>query len=307
MQKLTSNRIAMLLLLVFVSAAFAWCSFGIGPLMDVFRPNDAGAVCVYFCFGMIGAAAATIAVIGVLTSWPFWFRMPLSFSLGTLLFGLWTIGFSMSMTIRGEGEFSSVGRDWTVAAFCFPLILLAIQTPLWFTRTLANWTISRKEESPDRQPLTIRDMLAGTVLIAVVLAGAQFARQLYTPIVVSEAEFWIMVGGAAAACFGMSLLSIPPVVLATLRPAKASIGMVVLGAYALVALAIAVVIIAVADRMPSVWEVTGLLITVSTFVVAASAPLLIARQLGWRLKWGHPPAEPSRSSTAVTASGPMMS
>jgi hypothetical protein len=270
--------------------------------MDTFGPGDAGAVFVFFCFGSIGAAGSTIAVLGVLPSWPFWFRLQLSFLLGTMLFGMWTIGLAASMADYRHAGSSTIWSGWTVAVFCYPLILLSIQAPLWLMGALGNWTIARQNEEPNRRPLTIRDMLTGMALIGFAMAGAQFARQVNPSVFSSEGEFWISVGGSALGCLVVSLLAVIPVVLATLRCSNPWVGIILLLIYGSAALAILFVTTRIMDgRFPGAREMFAAITVVSSFIVASSAPLLIARRLGCRLKWGRNPPQQALSPAQISA------
>ncbi len=287
MQKLISNQPALLLLFL-IAAGFAISSLFVAPLMDNFGPRDPGSVLVYLCFGAIGAAASTIAIVGVLPAWPFWFRVPLSFGLGTLLFGIWTVGFSTSMVIQGRGDFAEVARQWAVAVCCYPLVFLAVQSPLWLARTVGNWTISDTRESSDRRPLSIRDMLTGIALVGFAMAGAQFGRQIDASAFSSPSDFWIAIGSVALTCMAVSLLTIPPVTVAILRSTNILVGMTSFVVYAFACLTITLVVGSIVEgSIPQGWDLIAAAIVVSSFTAGATTPLLIARQLGYRLQWGR--------------------
>ena len=207
MKNLTLHQTALMPLVVLLIAGFVLCSTAVGPLMNAIGPNEPGAILVFFCFGVIGAAAVTIATIGVLAPWPFWFRMPLSFFLGTMLVGAWTLGYATSSTIFDEQD--SVFQNWSVVVFCYPIVFLAVQTPLWLMRSVGKWTITHSDYRPEQRPLTIRDILAGTAMIGFALAGAQLARQLGSSIFPTEGDFWIAIGGYRVRVHGDESVSNP--------------------------------------------------------------------------------------------------
>jgi hypothetical protein len=250
--------------------------------MDTFLPDQTGAVLVYFCFGAISAAIALLATWGVLWSGPFWIRM-LTNSGVVLLFSLWFLGFSLSL---GRSEWDG----GVVVLLCLPLVLLAIQSPLWLARLVFRWDIVliRPHTDPrNLRPLTILDMLVGTGLIGIALAGARLAK-LTVPGGPSDVEFWIGVCVVVASCIGISLASTLPIVVATLRSRSPVLAMLGIGGYAAFALAVTFVIIGLrAGRTPKLWTMFGISLTAVTFVLCAATPLLVGRCLGLRLRWGR--------------------
>ena len=276
---------------LFVGAVFATCSLVICPLMDAFQPNQTGAILVYSCFGVIGAAAALVAICAVLWPVAFWLRALMSFALGLLLFGFWLIGFAISSAGRGGSHVQDEWRTCTIVLLCLPLAFLAIQSPLWLTRLAFRWDValvSHKIESPAMGPLTIRDMLAAMGLIGIGLAGARFAKPLAEQNgSSSEDEFWIWTAAALACCIGISLASTLPVVVATLRARKPALAMLGISIYAMIILAVTFTVLGIIERRTlRPWHMIGMSTTAATFTGAMAVPLMMVRLRGFRLRWG---------------------
>ena len=159
-----------------VGAVFAACSIGVYPLMHAFSPSETGAIFVYSCFGVIGAAAGLLAICAVLGPGPFWLRMLMSFSVGLLLFCFWVIGFAVSLESSRRSYVDDEWRNYAIVLLCLPLVFLSIQSPLWLVRLLFRWDmalLSPSIDPPNLRPLTIRDMLTAMGLIGLGLAGAR--------------------------------------------------------------------------------------------------------------------------------------
>ncbi len=284
----TSRSFALFGLPPFITLGFALCCFGVCPLMDFFDPRDAGAVFVYFTFGAISAAFALLAIFSVVWSLPLWLRLGLSIAVGFALYFCWLVGFMVASVEHGL-SFDDEGRQAAATLLCLPIIFMAIQSPLWLVRHLCRWQVALQGPPipPPLSPLTIRDILIGTGLIGLALAAAQFARQVADE-PSSHAEFGMVIGIGLACGFGISLASTIPVVIATLRARNPAWGMLAIAHYTAIALAITFVVVGLVEgRVPQFWDVFGWSISIVTFMGAMATPLLLARGLGFRLRWGR--------------------
>ena len=270
---------------------FAVVNVMIGPLMELIGPNDPLAPLVYTCFGALGAQGALHAVWCVLAPVGFVKRLAVGVVTGLVLFGAWAVGLAVS------GQFPTHSRWEFVRAglLCLPLIAIAIQSPLWLARACFGWRLARGED-PIRQSGTgtfgIRDILIATAVLALALSAARLA---VPDEVSSDDEFLLPLAIAALVVAGVSLLTTPPVVVATLRARRTWLALpVALLSEFIMVLGFGLVLRVIGGYLPPRQEYLGVAFTVGGFFACLAGALLVVRRFDYRLFWGRRKPEDGR-------------
>lgn len=267
--------------LIGVTSLMLWADFAVSPLMDAFQQSDFGAVWVYICLGIIPAQVGVLAAAICWGSQRFALRLicywlAMFVSMVALLAGI-AIG-------EGRREFDNLIRFMPLSA---PLLVLAVQTPLWIVRLFFRWRIVRDQgldAAAPEAPLSIRDLMVGTVLVAVSLAAARVAPR-DTP----DAELWIGWAIALASCGGVSLIALLPVSAWLLRQRNIIVGLILTAVYAVLAVVVTWIVIYIIDRnfWRNWWEMVGIAIMIVSFGATLALAALAARAAGLRLEIGQ--------------------
>ena len=203
-----------------------------GPLIDAFHEPPS---LIGFVFGMLLTQIAALSLWTVWSERPVWQRQLCGMLLAEVLLAFFLVG--IGSTAPGpRSNFVEVAR---AMACSLPLILLAVQMPLWALRIYAGWRIVLP--ASDAQPpghLSIRDILQATVVVAVAVSLLRLASD--------DPEFfevaWIAWAVALPCIAAASLLALPEALFIVLRWERPIHGLYAIWAYATVAIFIVLVI-----------------------------------------------------------------
>lgn len=264
---------------------FAVVDFAIGPLMRWISPNDLAAPIVYTCFGVIGAQAGLHAVWCVLAPVGPVMRLATGVGAGLLFLVAWALGFTL-FTFEQPLRYNYRWEFVSVVLLCLPLVVIAIQLPLWAARIWCRWHVVHVTDSSGQstyKAIGIRNMLVATGVLAMALSAAQLAAPDGT---VSGAAMLLplLIGAGAAAA--VSLSTTLPAMAATLhavRPWRAMICVLLLQVLILLGI---LSIVAVFVGLPRRGGV-GVTFMAIGFTACLNGVMLAARGLGYRLLWGR--------------------
>jgi hypothetical protein len=220
-----------------------------------------------------------------------------SFGTGLVLYGIGILGIVVEVLRHNRTLHDD---DWEGFAFVFlllPLVFLAIQSPLWLVRLLFRWDIALIQPPEEMSPVrsvTIRDMLVATGVVAGALASARFAGSLWQSNGSSpDPVFWAVMATLLAYFGGISLVSSPPIVFATLRARRPGFATLAIAIYCAAWLVVVFGIVRFFEgRWPRLFDVVGISTVIVTFAAATTTTLLVVRQLGFRLRWGREAGKP---------------
>jgi hypothetical protein len=183
---------------------FAVSDVAVMPLTWVFDKSELGAMFVFVSFGAILAQAALLSAGLVFGPGHYWKRL-LGFWIATVVFCiLWTMGFELLSALRGWSM--SNWNDVRFGILALPLATIAIQSPLWFFRLYRGWRLVLSENDKREPPLSIRDYMLGTAIVALSVTFARLAVQA-KDLNVEYWEVWSIFFGIAAI---LSLASVIP-------------------------------------------------------------------------------------------------
>ncbi len=265
------------------------------------NPRQTGFLAALCCLlaicGSIGAQAALLTLLLTFGTSPLWQRLLWHWGLAAMALAAWCLGYVLvewhwvaSSNFR-EGEFLSV-------VCALPLIALASQSFLWFLRIYFRWRIewlpgqaARANELPLAMPflppaadssqrITIRDLLLGTVLVAVTMAVARLGQ----PKGVDDGVFWGVMLGISAASVGLSVIGVLPIVYLMLAVRSLLFAVLVVLGIWLLAASVAGIALLFVPGGPTGLE-KSLIVTslVGGFVVTLAGTLGLARWYGYRL------------------------
>ncbi len=275
LDRIASPRVVPLLLL---GGWIAASSLLVAPLMDAFKKNDAGAVFVYVCFGIIAGGAGLTTIWGALGPGPFALRIGLSLSSAVQLFACWLVGYAIAEIRIDVRE----REDLLAALLCLPIVYLSIQLPLWIVGFLFSWrceSVGQAPSEPITHRLTIRKMMIGTALIAMSLAAARAGAS-----VTHVSRFWMVLAIVCTSTAGISTVSTLPVVFATLLAHRRWRAISVLWIYVAIATSVAFIAInVVGPGGLTYWDMFGITTSVVSFVGVMTLAMMAARLVGLRL------------------------
>jgi hypothetical protein len=250
-------------------------------LMSGSMPNRAIALTLYpACVGMIGGQAAVHGIWCVLAPLHWAKRFLAGATSAIVLFG----GFLVPPFLADRIRHADVA-DLAAPLLCLPLFLLAAQTPLWIVRIWFRWRIVHRDAaaSDHFEPLRIGGLLLAMAVIAMALAAVRASQSLTAPSGDRSIAGLVV---AALVIMVISAITVLPAVLAGLhaRRLPLALGLAFAVDAAVVAGYVAVVV-ALGRMNPGVFVQVPVL--GGSFFLALTAPLLIARRLGYRLLWGR--------------------
>jgi hypothetical protein len=297
--------------------AYAAADFLALPVLAVLGHGWAGDLATAALGGLVVAQAFALAMAGVFGPGPFALRLTIAWILAAILFMQWLLGYFVFAWIGRNSTEALVIRDARYVACSLPLFALAMQLPLWALKFYAGWRWVRADGPRDAKgsgvfggtshsildntfppktpdPLapeapTIRDYLLGTAIVAVSLSLAPLSEES------REANFWLgwAVVGAVAAL--ISLISVPPAMLLTMRSRGWSEGALL--AIPCTLAVMLVVILGMATFIPSfareLFSGRGLVLVgtfLTSFMTFAAGLLLATRAagaLGYRFLMGR--------------------
>jgi len=214
--------------------------------------------------------------------WTVWSRRPLwqRVLIGTLVLeALWAC-FVLGIALSEPGP--PDGEAIRLTACSLPLVTLCAAAPLWALRIYAQWQIVPSGRLPQGQPLSIRDILWATLVVAVVVSLVRLASD--------DPEYydiaWIGWTIAAPSIAGVSLLSLLPALFFVLRGERPVAGLFLLWGYATTAIVLLVFGIALFGGRLRGEELFAIAFSIYGFASLLWLLLLAVRSCGYRLAIG---------------------
>ena len=262
--------------LIGLAALFVIVNFSVIPLMELI---DDESFIVVACMGVMLAEGFVLAAYLVWGSGQFWQRFVFHWTAALVLGTIWLLG-----AIVGAGGDSFIRDVLENVPVSLPLASLAIQLPLWIARLYFGWRLVDEcaDPSPAR-PLAIRDLMLGTLVVAVSLAAARLAEGMLH----ENSDgwlFWAIVGPSLA---GISLVSVLPVAVWLLRLRDLSIGLICIPIQTMFAILVTVIIVAISEPRLRLEEVLIVATIIVSFAATLSLAALAARAAGFRLVTGR--------------------
>lgn len=183
-------------------------------------------------------------------------------------------------------DFLDRGRVWegfTFFIFCFPTVLLAVQAPLWLVRVGFGWKVAHPRtghRATEISRLSIKGLLVATAAVAFCCGGLRVAAALGNTSVASFATYWALI---AAALSAWSLITTVPILATALRARQLTLW---LASFVATQVYVGLIVIAINRPYgpPRLRHLALPSLTLITFVVTVTIPLLIARRRGYRLQ-----------------------
>jgi hypothetical protein len=275
------------------------------PIVRLLRPGPFLTPSMALGMALVGSMGAQTALLAVLTVWgpgPLWMRWVWITGLAATAFSAWYAGFAVSFAdMLGRGQFPVAEVFASLAGL--PLVILVCQSGLWFAKIYLGWRIESDLDAPlaypPRQetppsacpeqertpPLAIRDMILGTLIVAVCLSAVRMAR----PASLTELGYWqlcAIIGGIAA----VASLLILAIVYLTLAPRDVWFVVTLLAVLAAVLTSLATILVIATSPPgmsdPFVATLMGSL--VAGFFLVLAGTLGVARAMGYRLVTSRP-------------------
>lgn len=278
---------AALLLAVFV-AVFNVASLPL--LRGIAGPGGHSIMLVGLVVGVFPAQLGALTLWLVFGSGPFLLRLAVHWGVAAGLFAAWALGCAAALA---DGPARELPMILTAVACALPVVSLAAQLPLWPLRTHLGWRVELPADAASGsgaggpKPLTIRDILLGTVVTALAVAALRVYPHLWPGPADYRDNYWIAWAIAAGVIVLISVLAlIPALTMLLLIRDTAGATMAWLG-YAAAAGFITLVAIGLFARMgPPPEAVAGLVGVFTSFALTLGLPLWIVRAHGWRLVVG---------------------
>jgi len=262
------------------------CDFLMVPILAVQGPGRPRIPGFPLFLAIVGCVLAQGCLLAAWLSWsdqPFWRRLTRHWIVAATLFVVWAAGLALGQSSQFAELSSFVGLS-------VPLVSIAAQTPLWIARQTFGWRLIRGEEKKDaaRPPLSIRDLMVATVLVALALALARLAPR---PDDGERGFVWIVMFGIASTISSFTMLPASPLLLRT-RPFQR--GMLFAGLYAAFWVALLWVVVLVAWHRglfppPPLAFLVGVSCLILSFAATVILAAAAARARGYCLVWGRPP------------------
>jgi hypothetical protein len=234
--------------------------------------------------GIVGCVLAQGCLLAAWLAWgdqPFWQRFTRHWTFAAILYLVWVAGLAASHS----DEFARVS---SFVGLSVPLVSIAAQSPLWIARQVFGWRLIRGDRSINAgpAPLSIRDLMVATMMVALALAPARLAP---SP---DDKEFgglWIIIFVMASA---VSTIALMPASALLLRTQQFQRGMVFAGLYAAFWLGLLWLVILVARNtglfhVPPLAVVLGFSCLIISFAATVVFAAAAARAFGYRLVWGR--------------------
>ena len=234
------------------------------------------------CTGMIGGQAAVHGIWCVFAPLHWAKRFFVGTTSAILLFG----GLMVPPLLAGRVSHGDVA-DLAVPLLCLPLFLLATQTPLWIMRIWFRWRIVHRDDAASGQfePLRIGGLLIATAVIGMALAAARLSQSIGSSSG-NDGIVWLVV--AALVIMVISGITVLPAILAGLyaRRLPLALGLAFAPDAAIVVVYVALAVTLGGGRFE--WELLIIMpVFAGGYFVTLTAPMLIARRIGYRLLWGR--------------------
>ncbi len=240
---------------------------------------------ISLAMGMLCAQVVLHSVWTVFGNWSMGRRVMLSGSTALLLFGSLVLPTVLADAFKRSNSLPTWEEAMSIA-LCAPVALLAFQAPYWALRGGLGWrvvTSTQAKELAKPTPLSIQHLLLATAVVAV---GFATIRSAATLLQTNVTEFTIGFTVALGVWAIMSLIATVPVVIATLRARNAVlwVSATLLSYVVIAAIFFGVAYIASGPPYPRLVDLLPLFAVFVGFFLLLTAPLLIARRMGYRLQ-----------------------
>ena len=238
--------------------------------------------------GVVGCVLAQGTLLAAWLAWsdgPFRLRLALHWAIAAGLYAVWLIGLGLAVA-------NNNGVPLILAATIgmgVPVVSIAAQFPLWVARIWLGWRLVREQHEAghtSEPPLTIRDLMVATLVVAVSLALARVAP---SP---DKGPVWPLWAVGFVVASVISAITLLPAGAMLLRMQPFSRGLLRSGLYAgawivLPWLVVAVLRVTGAVSLPPVAVFVGLSSLMLTFAGTLILTAAIARDRGYRLTSGR--------------------
>ena len=238
-------------------------------------------------FGVIGGQIGALSGMLVWSKGPFLIRSLAFWLLGIGLYVCWLLG--LLTAIRDDLYLSDMWKEVARAILAsLPMVSLAVQLPQWALRFYFGWRIASPlfdDAADTRHALSIRDILTGTVIVALTVTAIRFA---FADLSDFTATFWFGWAIAVGVLGTLSAIMITPLLYLILRGYRPALAILfILIAAPVVAGTVIGITKWIVPGGPDVWGVVMLMLAGTVCVATTSAPVWIARLAGYRLKIGR--------------------
>jgi len=260
------------------------CLAADGLMVPVFSFLQAApGVVIMFALGIVGCVLAQGNLLAAWLVWadaPFLRRLLTHWKIAASLYLIWLVGFGLALGWSGMPP-----QIAATVAFGVPLVSLGAQFPLWPARQVFGWRLVREDAgvAPSSEPpLTIRDLMLATVVVAAALALARLAP---SP---DGKSLWVPWGIAVVVASLISSIALLPAGALLLRTPVFSRGLKWSGLYVGAWIALPWILVVVlrfygSVRLPP-WPIfVGLSSLMLTFAATLTLAAAIARDRGYRL------------------------
>jgi hypothetical protein len=239
------------------------------------------------CVGCVLAQGCLLAAWLAWSEEPFWQRILRHWIVAAILYLVWAAGLALGQ----PSQFSPLSM---MVGLSVPLMSIAAQLPLWIARQTLGWRLIRDYEriGTRHAPLTIRDLMMATVVVALALALARLAP---SPDGKPIGMLWIVMFVAAMT---ISTISMLPASALLMRTPRFERGVLFAALYAAVWMGVPWLVVVVTwHRGYFPPPPAAVLIGLSSFVLSFAATVILAaaaaRSRGQRLIWGRLPRHSS--------------
>jgi hypothetical protein len=234
---------------------------------------------------IVGCVLAQGCLLAAWLAWsdqPFWQRFRRHWIVAAILYLVWAAGLAISHPSQFLVAISAVGLS-------VPLVSVAAQLPLWIARQTFGWRLIRGNVNDTAPaPLSIRDLLTATLVIAMTLALDRLAP---SPDGKERGLIPLFTFVVASAISTITLLPAAPLLLRIQRFQR---GLLFAGLYAAFWLGLLGLVVLVARhsglfRLPPHPIPTGVACLILSFAATVMLAAAAARTRGYRLLWGRRP------------------
>jgi hypothetical protein len=214
--------------------------------------------------GIVPAQAAILSAGMVWSDKPFFRRLTVHWAAAIVLCWVWLAGMGWSVTYR----------DLFDIVFGLPLVSLALQLPLWFTRLVWGWRLVRESERGTTAPasFTLRDLFLATLLVAIAIGLAR-----WMPEARSDRDFWPAFAIALAFLSLASALVLLPAGQMLLATSHFARGVAMLAMYTLLAIAAMwLIVLALFLFDPATLAPRNVFVGASAILIGLAATLVFA-------------------------------
>jgi hypothetical protein len=264
---------------------FAMANFMFGPMTSVANPGDWEIFVLFAMFGLIIVQFPLHAVWLVLSPVDIQIRLLGAFVAAGVWFTAWTCGMiALALLENFYGDMlTEIIRP---VFFSLPLIVLAVQTPLWLVRFLLNWRLvnwNRPSHASSQDRFHLRHIFVATAVSGLVIALARLGDTRG-----DDEQYMLAVLTIAVICGGVSTCTLLPLLVATLRSRRVwvQVPLTILLQWFLVNCVFAMLQY-VAPTGTSGGVVFGLQVMFLTYNCLLATVLYLLRLCGYRLAWGR--------------------